>query len=397
MSSTSILSGQKRLFGGILLVAGTTIGAGMLALPVETGAGGFLPALFSYFLCWAFMTSTGLLTLEVSLRLPPDANLVSMAGTYLGKGGRIAAWVLYLFLFYTLGVAYLSGGGGLLRGWIGTFLPNSGTTLLFLALLAPIVALGAKAVDQMNRWLMAGLIIAYLAFVFCCIPSVHIEFLQRANWAVSLGALPIIFASFGFQGIIPSLTSYLKRDARAVRIAIVGGTGAAFVIYLLWEFLILGVIPEGALEQAKQHGLTAVAPLKDHVAYGAISLVGEVFAFLAIATSFLGVTLGLFDFLADGLQMDKRTKRLPLMALTFGPPLAISLIHPSLFLTALGLAGGIGCALLLGLLPIMMAYVSRRRMNNLEEVQLKGGNLFLGLLLTFAVFELVVEFFSLSL
>src|SRR5579871_6624910 len=110
---------SKQLIGGILLVAGTSIGAGMLALPVVTAEGGFFPAFFTYLLCWGFMTCTGLLMLEICLEMPPDANLISMAGAYLGRGGKIFAWVLYLFLFYCLTIAYLSGGGGLLRGWIG--------------------------------------------------------------------------------------------------------------------------------------------------------------------------------------------------------------------------------------------------------------------------------------
>ena len=85
----------KKVIGGVLLVAGTSIGAGMLALPVVTAAGGFFPAFFSYLICWAFMTSTGLLLLEISLGMPPDANLVTMAGTYLGRGEK------YLHGFFT--------------------------------------------------------------------------------------------------------------------------------------------------------------------------------------------------------------------------------------------------------------------------------------------------------
>src|SRR3990167_3888929 len=107
-----------RILGGIFLVAGTSVGAGMLALPVVTAAGGFFPALLLYVLCFGFMTSTGLLILEVCLEMPPDTNLVTMASTYLGRFGKVSAWVLYLFLFYCLTVAYLSGGGALLRGWI---------------------------------------------------------------------------------------------------------------------------------------------------------------------------------------------------------------------------------------------------------------------------------------
>ena len=392
---------SKHLFGGILLVAGTSIGAGMLALPVVTAAGGFFPAFFTYLLCWGFMTSTGLLMLEICLEMPPDANLITMAGAYLGRGGKFFAWVLYLFLFYCLSIAYLSGGGGLLRGWIGDSLPGWGGVLLFLALLSPIVYWGAKAVDRVNTVLMAGLILSYLLFVVFCLPHVHLAPLQRSDWGKSFVAIPVIFTSFSYQGIIPTLTSYLKRDARLIRIAIIGGTSSAFVIYLLWEFIILGTIPFGGeqgLARANELGLTAVAPLRAYIAHDAISSVGQAFAFFAIATSFLGVTLGLFDFLADGLKTSKKGMlRLRLAALTFGPPAIIALIYPSLFLTALSMAGGIGCSLLLGLLPIAMAYVARYTQKRplTGEMQLSGGKGFLFFLSLFVLLELGIEWMGL--
>jgi tyrosine-specific transport protein len=284
----------KHILGGILLVAGTSIGAGMLALPVVTAAGGFLPAFFVYLFCWFFMTCTGLLLLELCLKLPPDANLITMANTYLGLPGKIFAWALYLFLFYCLSVAYVSGGGGLLHAWTGLNLLLC--QLLFVAVLGTFVYFGARTVDRINLFLMAGLILTYLAFVFLGLPHVDLSRLIPTNWHASLFALPVIFTSFSYQGIIPSLTTYLKRDAKRVRIAIIGGTTLSFVIYLLWEFLILGIIPLEGLQQANELGQTAVAPLKDHVASLSITWIGQAFAFFAIATSFLGVTLGLFDF-----------------------------------------------------------------------------------------------------
>src|ERR1700722_18229331 len=101
------------ILGGGLIVAGTAIGGGMLALPVLTAPGGFLPAVIIYILCWLFMTATGLLLVEVLLWSKTEVNIVSMAKMTLGLPGKIVAWVLYLFLFYSLTVAYLSGGGAL--------------------------------------------------------------------------------------------------------------------------------------------------------------------------------------------------------------------------------------------------------------------------------------------
>ncbi len=383
---------MKHLLGGILLVAGTSIGAGMLALPVVTAEGGFFPAFFAYLLCWFFMTATGLLLLELCLKLPPDSNLITMAKTYLGLPGKIIAWGLYLFLFYSLSIAYVSGGGGILQDWLN--LDGTVCQLIFVLILGGCVYLGAWMVDRLNLLLMAGLIASYCAFVFLGLPHVNFSYLEPANWNASFLALPVIFTSFSYQGVIPSLTTYLKRDAKRVRIAIIGGTTLAFFIYLLWEILILGAIPLEGLKMAKELGQTAVAPLKNHLPVKNLPLIGQSFAFFAIATSFLGVTLGLLDFLADGLAMPKKGMRKIFLALlTFLPPLAISLTNPSLFLTALGLAGGIGCALLLGFLPILMVWISRYfHEGHSGPLQLFGGRGMLFALFLFVVFEMLVEF-----
>ena len=45
----------RRILGAALLITGTSVGAGMLALPVVTAAGGFFPALTTFLLCWFVM------------------------------------------------------------------------------------------------------------------------------------------------------------------------------------------------------------------------------------------------------------------------------------------------------------------------------------------------------
>ncbi len=97
-------------WGGALLVAGTAIGGGMLALPVLTAPGGFFPAILIYILSAFFMGATALLFMEVFLWSPQEVNLVSMAQMTLGRAGKIVVWLLYLFFFYSLVVAYIGGG-----------------------------------------------------------------------------------------------------------------------------------------------------------------------------------------------------------------------------------------------------------------------------------------------
>lgn len=87
------------LVGGTLLVTGTSIGVGMLALPVATAKGGFFPSLLIYLVCWVFMLCTGLLILEACIWMPKNANLITLSSRLLGKWGKFFCWVLYLFLF----------------------------------------------------------------------------------------------------------------------------------------------------------------------------------------------------------------------------------------------------------------------------------------------------------
>lgn len=381
------------ILGGSLLVAGTTIGGGMLGLPVLTSPGGFLPSIFIYIACWLFMCLTGLLFLELSLHMEEHANIVTMAERTLGLPGKIAAWGLYLFLFYCLTLAYIIGCGDIVSSLSNGLIPRWLGSCVFLLLFAPFVYQGAKLVGKLNYYLMGGLLISFLAFVLIGIPEVKLENLRHVDWGLSLLALPIAFIAFAYQGLIPTLVSYLDRNPKKIRASIWIGTLIPLVTYIIWQWLILGIIPfegDGGLKMALQEGRNAVYPLKHQLHHPYIFVIGEFFAFFALVTSFFGVTLGLFDFLRDGLNLQKTARdKLILMALIFIPPLLISFYHPDIFLKALDYAGGYGSSLLLGLLPILM--VAKYRHDDPEhEPQVGGGKVVLVLMAAFVFFELVV-------
>lgn len=380
------------ILGGTLLIAGTTIGGGMLALPVLTSAAGFLPSIAIFFLCWLFMSCTGLLFLELSLAMKEEANIVSMAQATLGRGGKLFAWTVYLFLFYCLTLAYIVGLGNLFSDFLQ--IPASVGPLLFLLLFVPFVYAGAKLVGKLNIFLMAGLALCYISFVMIGAPWVKSSYLAHTNWKLSLMAFPIAFTAFAYQGTIPTLVSYLDRNPFKIKISILLGSFIPFITYIIWQWLILGIVPyegENGLSQALKEGQNAVHPLKYFIGNEKIYLIGQYFAFFALLTSFFGVTLGLVDFLADGLNVKKNLSgKLFLCALVFIPSLFFAMSHPHIFLSALDYAGGYGCALLLGLLPILMVWNLRYKMKSDHSKQLPGGKLVLFLLLIFVLFEIAV-------
>lgn len=384
------------VIGGAFLIAGTTIGVGMLALPVATAQAGFFPSVALYMLCWLFMLCTGLLTLEVCIWMPQDANFITMSRILLGRGGQAVVWIVYLFLFITVMIAHVAGGGDILQQIVGDWLPPWVAKVIYVALFAPVVYLGARTVDRFNLVLMAGLIISYFIFVIVAAPHIKMDLLARSNWAKVWWALPILFTAFTFQVIIPTLMSYMKRNVKKVRLAIFIGTTIPLGVYLLWQFLILGIVPaegEGSLREAAKLGQNAVMPLKTITHSPYLFNVGKSFAFFTLTASFLALALAFVDFLADGLKVDKSAvHKLWLCLLVFVPPTVIALTYPHIFLIALSYAGGFSCAILFGLLPPVMTWVGRHVYHYHDDTrQLFGGKFFLTLLIIFVTFELAIE------
>lgn len=385
----------NRLVKGSLLIAGTSIGGGMLALPVEMSLGGFVPSLLIYLLCWMLMACTGLLFVEISLWIEGESNIISMTEKTLGRIGKYCAWVLYLFLFYLLMLSYVSGCGTLIAQFFPGAIPPVLGPSLFVIAFAPFVFYGAHAVGRINALFMLGLAICYFLFVFYGAPHVDVQLLKRENWLLSLLGLPVAFTAFAYQGTVPTLIHYLNRDPKAVRIAIIAGSAIPFLAYVIWQALILGIVPvdgPGGLAEALANEDNAVHPLRLFLGNEYLYFIGQLFAFFAMATSFLGVAIGLQDFLADGLNIQKTTRgKIFLVFLVFLPPLIIAHLYPKIFLTALGYAGGFGCATLLGLFPILMVWSGRYRMRLQSTYSLWGGKLLLCLLMVFVLFEICVQ------
>ncbi len=115
---------KNRTLGSIFIVAGTTIGAGMLAMPLAAAGVGFSVTLVLLVSLWALMCYTALLLLEVYQHVPADTGLGTLAKRYLGRYGQWVTGFSMMFLMYALTAAYISGAGELLASsisdWTGT-------------------------------------------------------------------------------------------------------------------------------------------------------------------------------------------------------------------------------------------------------------------------------------
>ncbi|HSW86438.1 MAG TPA: aromatic amino acid transport family protein [Rhabdochlamydiaceae bacterium] len=382
--------------GGTLLISSTAIGVGMLALPVATGPGGFLPAVVIYIICWLFMLCTGLLLLELCMWVPQDSNLITISKHLLGKTGRAVCWVVYLFLFVTVMIAHVVGGGGVLYEITEGFIPLWIAALIYVLIFSPVVYLGTKFVDRLNLLIMVGVVITYFAFIGVSYNHVNFNLLTYMNWSKAWVAIPVLFTAFTYQVIVPTLMTYMNRNVKKVRFCIIAGTTIPLVIYLIWEFLILGIVPingENGLLAAEKLGHNAVLPLKAFVGSPSLFSIGKAFAFFTMTTSYIALSLAFLDFLADGLKMKKvGLQKLALCLMVFFIPTVIGITYPHIFIVALSYAGGFSCAILFGLFPPLMVWVGRYIKGYTHTPkQLFGGKIMLAILMLFVFLELALE------
>ncbi|NGX59435.1 MAG: Tyrosine-specific transport protein [Chlamydiae bacterium] len=389
------------VFGGMLLLAGSCIGAGMLGLPIMTGLSGFYPSLIAFFGAWAFMTLTALLLVETNGCFSKRVNFITMVGRTLGKKGKFFCWILYLFLFYSLLLAYIAGIGSLTQKiaqqFFGVMIPDWGGSLFFVILFGWVVYLGTRPVDLWNRVLMVGKIASFLGLVFWGARHVQADLLSHSAPEYALYALPILVIAFGFHNMIPSVTDYLQNDLKRVRRSIILGGLFALVIYLVWQVIILGIVPIGGdsgIIASYKKGDEATQALIGFLKANWISYFATFMAFFAILTSFLAQALSLSHFLADGLKVSyKRHEEAWLVVLTLLPPLFLAILYPNIFLKALNFAGGICAVLLFGIMPVLMVWKGRYKSEMQTNYRVFGGKPLLVILFLLSIF---VMFFQLS-
>ncbi|PAX99662.1 tyrosine transporter TyrP [Pseudoalteromonas sp. HM-SA03] len=380
---------KNKTLGSMLIVAGTTIGAGMLALPIASAGLGFSTAIVLLAITWLLMTYTALLMLEVHQYADQDATLNTLAKNLLGKTGQYVANFSMVFLFYALCAAYIAGGGAQLQtklvGMMGDGITPQLGSVLLAVIIATIVTLGTSTVDKLNQLLFTIKVIVLASLFFILTPYVHGQHLidMPVEQGLVIAAIPVIFTSFGFHGSIPSIVKYVGVDIRQLRKVMMFGASLPLIIYVFWQLLSQGVMGQESLMASE--GLPGFVTSISSIAHNDnVQLFVTVFADLALATSFLGVSLGLFDFFADAFkQQDTKKDRVKTAFITFLPPLGFALFYPKGFIMALGYAA-IALVVLAVFLPVAMVWKQRKVRGN-DGYQVKGGTLGLGLAAIFGV------------
>lgn len=389
---------KGRVFGGMLLISGSCIGAGMLGLPIITGFAGFYPTLLMFFAVWMFMTATGLLLVEVYGYFNKPVNLLTMVGHSLGRVGRVLAWIFYLFLFYALLVAYMVLSGNhfahFFQNVLGINLTDWMGSATFTVIFGGLIYMGTRAVDWLNRGLMLLKIIAFLGLIFLGMWHVSSQNLSFSRPSYTVMALPFLVTSFGFHNMIPSLSTYLKGDIKKIKKSLIGGSFLTLGIYLIWEVLALGIVPHGEIVSSFNADQDAAQAIQNALQQPIVGTFAGLLAFFAILTSFLAQGLSLAHFLGDGLRGKTKqdlqsAENFWYCGLALLPPLGLSILFPKIFFAAINFAGGVCAVVLFGILPALMVWLGRKKQSG--SYQVWGGKSLLIMILLVAVFILFYQ------
>ncbi len=373
-SSGSGVTQRSRLLG-VVTVAGASIGAGMLAMPLVSAGMWFPLTLVSLVVVWWVSYCSAMLVVNIGIDFEPGASFATYVRAILGPRWSAATDLSVGALLYTLMYAYISGGSSVLAGAMGW--PDPWGQRLAAIVLCSAVAWfawrGGVTVARLCLLLLLIMAVAFLVSVSDLLATVDVPALLLHEWHFSAFvaiALPVFLTSFGFSAVVPSLVVVYGPDRPRLRYSVLAGSLLALAAYVLWCAAVFGQLDRpwfmGASERGDVSGL--VQALGDS---GTRSTLISTFSFFAVLSSFFALALSLTDFLWD-LIGRTRVRRWHAVALALLPPLVLSSTFPRGFVPAIGFAG---LVMVFGFMwvPAIMTLKRTGRMNAVPLMVLVGG------------------------
>jgi len=328
------------------------------------------------------MASTGLLIAEVTCNIrsgrntatlsheaatgeeevvKTDFGLVTMTHRLLGSYGSFPAACMYVFIHYSLLIAYIAESGEIISK--ATNMGGAWGCVAFTCIMGGCVAFApSKWVELVNNAFFLVVVVSFLSLVGLQAGHMQLGNLGYQNYGAVAPIIPILLVALVYHNVVPTVCMQLDYHKGSIMSSVLLGSFIPLVMFLLWNAVVLGGIQDYQQVAASGTVIDPLELLRTSVSSSGRQLTDgliSVFSESAIVTSFIGFVIGLMEFYSDLFPARSRSD-IGLYALVLVPSALVAIADPSIFLNALDAAGTYGISLLFGILPAVLALALRR-------------------------------------
>jgi len=318
----------------IAVLIGTTVGAGIFALPYAFSKVGFFIGLLYLIVLGLAVLTIEICYAEIVLRTKEEKEMAGYVKTYSGRIGEILIALSLILGIYAALTAYVIGVGTYLEAF---FEPLFGGNLILWGLIfwffgSLVCYFGLGLMSRFELFMSVALIaVAIFIFIFS-LPHLKIENFVVSNFVFNFKNLfypfGIILFALGGASAIPTMKRILKNETAFLKKAVIIGFVVPVVIYTLFAFTVLGVTG-GETSEEGIIGLSSFLGNK-------VLLIGGVFGALAMSTSFFALSFVLKELL----RRDYKIKNFYAWGLTVFIPLLLFLLGAG-FARIIGFSGAV--------------------------------------------------------
>ncbi len=363
---------NKVFWQGIALMTGCIIGGGILDLPFAVAKSGFWSSILLIVILGLIMLFINLRIGEINVAMKKPHQLVGIVERFLGKKGKVFMTLAMLLLSYGALIAYAIGCSKILS-LIGGY--EMAWRLGFYIIGALVVVKGIQVIGGSELFLET-IKLAIVGIIVML--GMSNNFNPAAFSGFTFTGIGMVFgiALFAYLGFVSVPAVYeLKPKLKNFKKIIIIGSLVPIVVYLL--FITTVVVRTGSFTtEVATIGLQQVFP-------PVIGVLINIFALLALATSFLAVSYALYDmFIRDFMLRKSRS-----FIFSFTPPL-IGMFFLESFAKTIDVAGALAGSAM-AILVILAHRNACKQFKNLAKVPFLLDLLIMAVFVVGAVFAIV--------
>ncbi|MBK2106936.1 amino acid permease [Francisella philomiragia] len=378
----------NKQIGSIFLIIGTSLGGGILAIPMILSSFGVVIGCIIMFLMWLLMTYSTLAVAEACLHFESGISYLGLAHKLFKKPGVILVYICAFGILYGMLAAYISAIGSSFESLLD--INYVIIEISFVIIFGGFILKGTGPAEWLNRVFLTVKLIIILFTILLLFKSINISKLDSYSFGTLkevIVTLPILATTFSAHIIVPSVVNYVGPHPKDIRRIIIVASLIILVIYVCWIVSIFGNIAiygdknsfaEVLKSLSSEDSVTQlIYILKANIQSSEVITLIYTFITISVTTAFITLSLALKDLILDRFKMNNLStlsKNILLSFLLFMLPIILNYYFKKLFLIALSVVGLFSLIMLVSC-PLNMVRILRNRNFEIIYKSMKNSKL----------------------